>query len=28
MPASSVVGHSATVEILNHYMGEAGGSAD
>ncbi len=24
MPASSVVGHSATVEILNRYMGEGG----
>ena len=24
--ASSVVGHSATVEILNRYMGEAGGA--
>ncbi len=28
MLASSVVGLCATVEILNHYMGEAGGSAD
>ncbi len=28
MPASSVVGLCATVEILNSYMGEAGGSAD
>ncbi len=26
MPASSVVGHSATVEILNRYMGEGGES--
>jgi hypothetical protein len=26
--ASSVVGHSATVEILYCYMGEGGGSAD
>jgi hypothetical protein len=25
MPASSVVGHSATLEILNPYMGEGGG---
>ncbi len=28
MPASSVVGLCATEEILNSYMGEAGGSAD
>jgi hypothetical protein len=26
MPASSVVSHSATVEILNRYMGEGGGA--
>jgi hypothetical protein len=28
MLASSVVGLCATFEILNHYMGEAGGRAD
>jgi hypothetical protein len=28
MPASSVVGLCANVEILNSYMGEAGGNAD